>query len=171
MNTVEWTKKHDLIDWIVEHTQNYYLVIGTDGYVTDNEFDAYFQTKWLPSFINKTVLISMILISVYDAEVFYHSYTNNKKDKYYKYNGKDIRKLGPNKIDEIIRYVMNTGNGVIDILFTDTLDCQYLMAIGAHMNVNFFNMTVEQRKYVEALVNKEGLSLKLDDSSDDLEVD
>lgn len=169
MNTVECTKKYGLIDWIVEHTQNYYVVIGTDGYVTDNEFDVYFQTKWLPSFINKTVLISMILISVYDAEVFY--YTENKKDKYYKYNDKNIRKLGPNKLDKMIRYIMNTANGVMNILFTDETNCQYLMNISAYLNVNFFNMTPEQKEYVEALVNKEGLSLKLDDTSDDLEVD
>ena len=133
------TQELNLLNWMKKHTQDYYVTIGNDGYMTDNEFDVYFQTRWLPKYIDSITFISMILISIYDSKIFY--FTENEADKYQKYTDKNIRSLGPDKIDEIINHVLNRGDAELNILFTDSNNYQFLLSIRGYMNnVDFYNM-------------------------------
>lgn len=157
MNTIEWTNKHGLLEYLWKHTSDFYVLVGVDGYPSGTKVGDYFEKKYLPKFAERIIFATMILMGKYDYEIYYRSYDNVDAP---------FEELGNTDLDEIstlIKSAIVDSNGTLEFLFTDSDECQFLMEIGNTFNVDFFNMNTEQKKYITELLNKINLALCKDE--------
>lgn len=158
MNTVEWVKKHGLLEYLWKHTSDFYVLVGVDGYPSGTKIGDYFEKKYLPKFAEKIIFVTMMLMGKYDHEIYYRSYDNVNVS---------FKELGDTTdLDEISTLIKSTivdCNGTLEFLFTDSDECQFLMEIGNTFNVDFFNMNGDQKKYITELLNKINLALCRDE--------
>ncbi|MCO0806770.1 hypothetical protein QFX17_03015 [Lactobacillus helveticus] len=140
---------------------NYFIVIGVDGYNSIADNNSYFDNYYLPKYVEKITLISMLLMSWYSVEIAFHA--DDKESELYKYSDKEFT---AEDVDILIKLISGSMHhkGYIHFLFKDDEGEEFLMYIYGDSTIGFCNMTEKTKKYVEAQVNKQGLSLWLDES-------
>ena len=67
---------------------NYFIVIGVDGYNSIADNNSYFDNYYLPKYVEKITLISMLLMSWYSVEIAFHA--DDKESELYKYSDKEF---------------------------------------------------------------------------------
>lgn len=149
------------INYYEDSTPNYFIVIGVDGYNSIADNYSYFDDYYLPRFVEKITLISMLLISWYSVKITFH--TDDEESELYRYNDVELTASDVDVLVELISGSMHH-KGYIHFLFKDDEGEEFLMYIYGDSTIGFCNMTAKTKKYVEAQANKQGLSLVLDES-------
>ena len=149
------------INYYEDNTPNYFVVIGVDGYNSIAKNYSYFDNYYLPKLVEKVTLISMLLLSWYSAEIAFH--TDDEESELYKYNSKKLTAEDVAVLVKLISASMHH-KGYIHFLFKDDKGEEFMMYIYGDSTIGFCNMTTKTKEYIEAQVNKQGLSLMLDES-------
>lgn len=63
---------------------NYFIVIGVGGYNSIADNNSYFDNYYLPKYVEKITLISMLLMSWYSVEIAFHA--DDKESELSKYS-------------------------------------------------------------------------------------
>ncbi|NRN71642.1 hypothetical protein IMAU80627_00164 [Lactobacillus helveticus] len=105
---------------------NYFIVIGVGGYNSIADNNSYFDNYYLPKYVEKITLISMLLMSLYSVEIAFHA--DDKESELYKYSDKEFT---AEDVDILIKLISGSMHhkGYIHFLFKDDEGEEFLMYI------------------------------------------
>lgn len=147
----------DVIDWLMDHSELWYVTLAENGYDSYYpEYEEYFYKTESHHFSQQVLMIIMILLSKYQAQIFL---TNDENELLETIDEKDLEKIH----NAIIAAVVEDKDAVY-ILLTDDEGKQFGAGIAGELSLYFFNMSPVVKEYIKKLVSKVGLSMFLDDA-------
>ena len=151
-----------IIEFLVENTPYYYLdtvpeTIGRE----DSHYDGYqdwCDKSYLPAFAESVTRITFAMMEYNYAEVYLEPEFYTKK--YSKYVGKNIRNIGFDKLEEIIKYIVLKWQGSLSIKLVDKKHREFFIQIKDEWETIFLNLRGKNLKLVKELARSEGLFLQ-----------
>lgn len=104
------------IDYFENKTTTYTVVIGVDGYNSIADNYSYFDDYYLPKYVEKITLISMLLMSWYSVKIAFHA--DDEESELYKYSDKEFT---AEDVDILVKLISGSMHhkGYIHFLFKD----------------------------------------------------
>ena len=151
-----------IIEFLVENTPYYYLdtvpeTIGRE----DSYYDGYqdrCDKSYLPAFAESITRIVFAMMEYNYAEVYLEPEFCPKK--YSKYVGKNIRDIGFDKLEKIIKHIVLKWQGSLIIRLVDKKHREFFIQIKDEWETTFFNLRGKNLKLVKELARSEGLFLQ-----------
>lgn len=151
-----------IIEFLVENTPYYYLdtlpeTIGRE----DSYYDGYqdwCDKSYLPAFAESVTRITFAMMEYNYAEVYLEPEFYPKK--YSKYVGKNIRNIGFDKLEEIIKHIVLKWQGSLIIKLVDKKHREFFIQIKDEWETIFLNLRGKNLKLVKELARSEGLFLQ-----------
>lgn len=151
-----------IIEFLTDNTVYYYLdtvpkTIGRE----DSYYDGYqdwCDKSYLPAFAESVTRITFAMMEYNYAEVYLEPEFYPKK--YSKYVGKNIRNIGFDKLEEIIKHIVLKGQGSLIIKLVDKKHREFFIQIKDEWETIFLNLRGKNLKLVKELARSEGLFLQ-----------
>ena len=151
-----------IIEFLVENTPYYYLdtvpeTIGRE----DSYYDGYqdwCDKSYLPAFAESVTRITFVMMEYNYAEVYLEPEFYPKK--YSKYVGKNIRNIGFDKLEKIIKHIILKWQGSLIIKLVDKKHREFFIQIKDEWETIFLNLRGKNLKLVKELARSEGLFLQ-----------
>lgn len=145
-----------IIEFLTDNTVYYYLdtvpkTIGRE----DSYYDGYqdwCDKSYLPAFAESVTRITFAMMEYNYAEVYLEPEFYPKK--YSKYVGKNIRNIGFDKLEEIIKHI------VLIIKLVDKKHREFFIQVKDEWETIFLNLRGKNLKLVKELARSEGLFLQ-----------
>lgn len=132
----------DVIDWLMGHSELWYVTLAEDGYDSYYpEYEEYFYKIESHHFSRQVLMVIMILLSKYQAQIFLADDENELLETI---DEKDLEKIH----NAIIAAVVED-KGAVYILFTDNEEKRFGVGIAAELSLYFFNMSPRVKEYVK----------------------
>ncbi|MGO4981087.1 hypothetical protein [Lactobacillus amylovorus] len=151
-----------IIEFLTDNTVYYYLdtvpkTIGReDSYYDD--YQDWCDKSYLPAFAESVTRITFAMMEYNYAEVYLEPEFYPKK--YSKYVGKNIRNIGFDKLEEIIKHIVLKWQGSLIIKLVDKKHREFFIQIKDEWETIFLNLRGKNLKLVKELVRSEGLFLQ-----------
>lgn len=151
-----------IIEFLTDNTVYYYLdtVTKTIGR-EDSYYDGYqdwCDKSYLPAFAESVTRITFAMMEYNYAEVYLEPEFYPKK--YSKYVGKNIRNIGFDKLEEIIKHIVLKWQGSLIIKLVDKKHREFFIQIKDEWETIFLNLRGKNLKLVKELARSEGLFLQ-----------
>lgn len=151
-----------IIEFLTDNTVYYYLdtVPKTIGH-EDSYYDGYqdwCDKSYLPAFAESVTRITFAMMEYNYAEVYLEPEFYPKK--YSKYVGKNIRNIGFDKLEEIIKHIVLKWQGSLIIKLVDKKHREFFIQIKDEWETIFLNLRGKNLKLVKELARSEGLFLQ-----------
>lgn len=151
-----------IIEFLTNNTVYYYLdtvpkTIGRE----DSYYDGYqdwCDKSYLPAFAESVTRITFAMMEYNYAEVYLEPEFYPKK--YSKYVGKNIRNIGFDKLEEIIKHIVLKWQGSLIIKLVDKKHREFFIQIKDEWETIFLNLRGKNLKLVKELARSEGLFLQ-----------
>lgn len=151
-----------IIEFLTDNTVYYYLdtvpkTIGRE----DSYYDGYqdwCDKSYLPAFAESVTRITFAMMEYNYAEVYLEPEFYPKK--YSKYVGKNIRNIGFDKLEEIIKHIVLKWQGSLIIKLVDKKHREFFIQIKDEWETIFLNLRGKNLKLVKELARSEGLFLQ-----------
>lgn len=151
-----------IIEFLTDNTVYYYLdtvpkTIGRE----DSYYDGYqdwCDKSYLPAFAESVTRITFAMMEYNYAEVYLEPEFYPKK--YSKYVGKNIRNIGFDKLEEIIKHIVLKCQGSLIIKLVDKKHREFFIQIKDEWETIFLNLRGKNLKLVKELARSEGLFLQ-----------
>lgn len=151
-----------IIEFLTDNTVYYYLdtvpkTIGRE----DSYYDGYqdwCDKSYLPAFAESVTRITFAMMEYNYAEVYLEPEFYPKK--YSKYVGKNIRNIGFDKLEEIIKHIVLKWQGSLIIKLVDKKHREFFIQIKDEWKTIFLNLRGKNLKLVKELARSEGLFLQ-----------
>ena len=151
-----------IIEFLTDNTVYYYLdtvpkTIGRE----DSYYDGYqdwCDKSYLPAFVESVTRITFAMMEYNYAEVYLEPEFYPKK--YSKYVGKNIRNIGFDKLEEIIKHIVLKWQGSLIIKLVDKKHREFFIQIKDEWETIFLNLRGKNLKLVKELARSEGLFLQ-----------
>ncbi len=151
-----------IIEFLTDNTVYYYLdtvpkTIGRE----DSYYDGYqdwCDKSYLPAFAESVTRITFAMMEYNYAEVYLEPEFYPKK--YSKYVGKNIRNIGFDKLEEIIKHIVLKWQGSLTIKLVDKKHREFFIQIKDEWETIFLNLRGKNLKLVKELARSEGLFLQ-----------
>ncbi|MEE8822914.1 MAG: hypothetical protein SOI51_05690 [Lactobacillus amylovorus] len=151
-----------IIEFLTDNTVYYYLdtvpkTIGRE----DSYYDGYqdwCDKSYLPAFSESVTRITFAMMEYNYAEVYLEPEFYPKK--YSKYVGKNIRNIGFDKLEEIIKHIVLKWQGSLIIKLVDKKHREFFIQIKDEWETIFLNLRGKNLKLVKELARSEGLFLQ-----------
>lgn len=151
-----------IIEFLTDNTVYYYLdtvpkTIGRE----DSYYDGYqdwCDKSYLPAFAESVTRITFAMMEYNYAEVYLEPEFYPKK--YSKYVGKNIRNIGFDKLEEIIKHIVLKWQGSLIIKLVDKKHREFFIQIKDEWENIFLNLRGKNLKLVKELARSEGLFLQ-----------
>lgn len=151
-----------IIEFLTDNTVYYYLdtvprTIGRE----DSYYDGYqdwCDKSYLPAFAESVTRITFAMMEYNYAEVYLEPEFYPKK--YSKYLGKNIRNIGFDKLEEIIKHIVLKWQGSLIIKLVDKKHREFFIQIKDEWETIFLNLRGKNLKLVKELARSEGLFLQ-----------
>lgn len=158
----EIEKMNLIIEFLTDNTVYYYLdtvpkTIGRE----DSYYDGYqdwCDKSYLPAFAESVTRITFAMMEYNHAEVYLEPEFYPKK--YSKYVGKNIRNIGFDKLEEIIKHIVLKWQGSLIIKLVDKKHREFFIQIKDEWETIFLNLRGKNLKLVKELARSEGLFLQ-----------
>ena len=158
----EIEKMNLIIEFLTDNTVYYYLdtvpkTIGRE----DSYYDGYqdwCDKSYLPAFAESVTRITFAMMEYNYAEVYLEPEFYPKK--YSKYVGKNIRNIGFDKLEEIIKHIVLKWQGSLIIKLVDKKHREFFIQIKDEWETIFLNLRGKNLKLVKELARSEGLFLQ-----------
>lgn len=145
-----------IIEFLTDNTVYYYLdtvpkTIGRE----DSYYDGYqdwCDKSYLPAFAESVTRITFAMMEYNYAEFY--------PKKYSKYVGKNIRNIGFDKLEEIIKHIVLKWQGSLIIKLVDKKHREFFIQIKDEWETIFLNLRGKNLKLVKELARSEGLFLQ-----------
>lgn len=151
-----------IIEFLTDNTVYYYLdtvpkPIGReDSYY--NGYQDWCDKSYLPAFAESVTRITFAMMEYNYAEVYLEPEFYPKK--YSKYVGKNIRNIGFDKLEEIIKHIVLKWQGSLIIKLVDKKHREFFIQIKDEWETIFLNLGGKNLKLVKELARSEGLFLQ-----------
>lgn len=151
-----------IIEFLTDNTVYYYLdtvpkTIGRE----DSYYDGYqdwCDKSYLPAFAESVTRITFAMMEYNYAEVYLEPEFYPKK--YSKYVGKNIRNIGFDKLEEIIKHIVLKWQVSLIIKLVDKKHREFFIQIKDEWETIFLNLRGKNLKLVKELARSEGLFLQ-----------
>lgn len=151
-----------IIEFLTDNTVYYYLdtvpkTIGRE----DSYYDGYqdwCDKSYLPAFAESVTRITFAMMEYNYTEVYLEPEFYPKK--YSKYVGKNIRNIGFDKLEEIIKHIVLKWQGSLIIKLVDKKHREFFIQIKDEWETIFLNLRGKNLKLVKELARSEGLFLQ-----------
>ena len=151
-----------IIEFLTDNTVYYYLdtvpkTIGRE----DSYYDGYqdwCDKSYLPAFAESVTRITFAMMEYNYAEVYLEPEFYPKK--YSKYVGKNIRNIGFDKLEEIIKHIVLKWQGSLIIKLVDKKHREFFIQIKDEWETILLNLRGKNLKLVKELARSEGLFLQ-----------
>ncbi len=122
-------------------------------------YESYMEDNYVMDFAKKIASISLKLIYSYGCGVYFYSdYDEHLRlDKYNVPEDVNIRDIGPEKLEYLIKNVITKWSASVSIFF---YDYDFLMSIGTYFSVALYDMPRKFEPIMKILAEQEGLFLK-----------
>ena len=151
-----------IIEFLTDNTVYYYLdtvpkTIGRE----DSYYDGYqdwCDKSYLPAFAESVTRITFAMMEYNYAEVYLEPEFYPKKSS--KYVGKNIRKIGFDKLEDSINHIVLKWQGSLIIKLVDKKHREFFIHIKDEWETIFLNLRGKNLKLVKELARSEGLFLQ-----------
>lgn len=145
-----------IIEFLTDNTVYYYLdtvlkTIGREDSYYDG-YQAWCDKSYLPAFAESVTRITFAMMEYNYAEFY--------PKKYSKYVGKNIRNIGFDKLEEIIKHIVLKWQGSLIIKLVDKKHREFFIQIKDEWETIFLNLRGKNLKLVKELARSEGLFLQ-----------
>lgn len=152
----------EIVGFLFENTTYYYLDTVPENINTEASFyDGYQDWRdksYLPAFAESVTRIAFAIMEYNYAEVYLEPEFYPKK--YSKYVGKNIRNIGLDKLEEIIKHIVLKWEGSLIIKLIDKKHREFFIQIKDEWETIFLNLRGKNLKLVKELAQGEGLFLQ-----------
>ena len=155
----------EIVGFLFENTTYYYLdtvpeTINAESSYYDG-YQIWRDKAYLPAFAEGATRVVFAMMEYNYAEVYLEpDCWPKKKSKYSKYLGKNIRNIGFDKLEKIIKHIILKWQGKLIIKLIDKKHREFFIEIADEWETSFYNLTGKNLKLVKKLVQSEGLFLQ-----------
>ena len=150
-----------IIEFLTDNTVYYLDTVPKTIGREDSYYDGYqdwCDKSYLPAFAESVTRITFAMMEYNYAEVYLEPEFYPKK--YSKYVGKNIRNIGFDKLEEIIKHIVLKWQGSLIIKLVDKKHREFFIQIKDEWETIFLNLRGKNLKLVKELARSEGLFLQ-----------